>query len=79
MGKDNQTLTVDGLLADCYGNWVDKDVRIDEVMPHKKVVEKAAIRQVLVSSDNNRSEATRPLGISRRALDDKRTHYRLTN
>ena len=80
--SENEVITTDCLLqSDIFGNkLLPKEIEKSGTLPLKQVVEdaeKKAIIRTLKATNNNRSEAARILGISRRALYDKISAYDL--
>jgi DNA-binding NtrC family response regulator len=80
--SENGVITMDGICAEHHGNFPGACDGAPEVFSLKGVVEaaeKKAILGALKSTGNNRSEAARLLGISRRALYDKMAIYGLSS
>jgi DNA-binding NtrC family response regulator len=78
---DNDTITMDCILQQNEKvKILERDFEKAEALPLKQVVEEAekkAIIKALNTTNNNRSETARLLGISRRALYDKIASYNL--
>lgn len=80
--SENGVITMDGICTEQHGNFPGSGEGSPEVFSLKGVVEtaeKKAILGALKSTGNNRSEAARLLGISRRALYDKMAIYGLSS
>lgn len=78
---EKETLTIDCLRTVPDGPFEDESWKDSVNRPLREVIEEAerkAIVNALKASDNNRSQAARTLGISRRALYDKIAAYNLS-
>jgi DNA-binding NtrC family response regulator len=78
---DNETITMDCVCTEPMGHGIigiDESCEVASLKSAVEDAEKRVILQTLKATNNNRSEAARLLGISRRALYDKIAAYGLS-